>query len=93
MQWAFVLLASIMTSAILITLDDRRRAQANTEPSNNGTKAAIVFVMLLVFSCIFFWFDSNTPDKGSRKSVGGGAAESVRIQNIREDCHDGLPPF
>lgn len=97
MQWHFVVLASIVTSAILITLDDRRRQQAQTEPSSNGMKAAIVFAMILVFSCIFYWFDVGTSGGGNEQgrgdSHGGGNSESQRIQNIREDCHDGIPPF
>lgn len=96
MQWVFILLATSITFAILTYMDDKRRVEQHEPKATLTAKVAIFFSLLLIFFGIFYWFDDGAIKVPSKKAEGGGASvitESQRIQNIKEDCYDGIAPF
>lgn len=93
------MLATAVTFATLMYIESQRREKDHRSPTPTTTKAAIFFSVLLIYFGIFYWFDESQGKPvsgGGGKSIGvkeGAVTESARIQNIKEDCHDGIPPF
>ena len=105
MQWAFILLATGVTFAVLLYVDNRRASQ-NPEKSVGLTipmKAGVFFTLFLIYFGVFYYFeDAAVKPLKLGFSKGGGdvhgnksqITEASRIQGIRnEDCHDGIAPF
>lgn len=98
MQWLYVFLATFLTFAGLIYVDNNRRRDRNEEPTSTAARIGIFFSLLLLFFSLFYWFDDSVAGDESKQSLSskGGAVripEVSRVQRIPEDCHDGVPPF
>jgi hypothetical protein len=100
MQFLYVLIATCLTFAGLIYVDDNRRRSSQKQPTPLHVKAAIFFSLLLLFFGIFYWMDEGTASTDPVRSARGGGAtrqtghnDTNLVKCIKEDCHPGIAPF